>query len=118
MSTQPVQLAATITITGNTAPYSVSVPVVVNRRTDANTPRPATIVYTLAEQSQAAGFALKDVVVQHTSPDIHVQSISHTQFVFSDDDTDAVESFNFGFHYTKGGQTYFEDPDIENEVPT
>ncbi len=111
------ELAATITITGNAAPYTVEVPSVVNMRSNSGTPRPAMITYTLANASVNAGFTIGGVVIKTPSPDIGLYSTSPTQLVFRDEDTIAVETYAFGFHYYRGGNSYYFDPDIDNEEP-
>jgi hypothetical protein len=117
MPTNRVPLDATITITGSTAPYSVNVPTVYNVRSAKGVVQPATITYTLAPNSQKAGFSLGRVVVKTPSTDIYPVSESATQFVFNDDDTQASEDYSFGFYYVKQGISYFCDPDIKNEDP-
>lgn len=117
MNQAPVELAATITISGNQAPYQVDVPVVRNVRSEPGVPQPARITYTLASTSQAAGFSLGSVVPKTASDDIELIEQSETQYVFADADTQGNEQYFFGFHYLKNGQSYFFDPEIDNEDP-
>jgi len=112
-----VELNFTITISGNAAPYSVSVPNVVNMRNTTGTPTPALIIYKLADPSIAAGFTLGDIKIKTPCPDISLVSSSATQFIFKDEDTIAVETYKFGFYYLHGDNSYYFDPDIENEEP-
>lgn len=117
MPTNRVSLGATITISGSQPPYAVSVPTVRDVRAQAGVPQPATITYTLATSSQAAGFSLGRVVVKTPSPDLYPVSESPTQYVFNDDDTQATETYLFGFYYTIHGVSYYVDPEIDNEDP-
>jgi len=116
-TTSYVDLYATITISGNAAPYSVSVPNVVNMRNTTGTPRPARIIYKLAEPSIAAGFTLGDVIIKTHCPDISLVSNSPTEFIFQDEDTVAIETYEFGFYYFYGSNSYYCDPSVENEEP-
>lgn len=113
----PVQLAATITISGSASPYTVDVPNVENKRAVEGQVQPAQITYTLAASSVSAGFTLGSVNIKTPSTDIALVSQTNTQFVFSDADTEAVETFQFGFHYLKDGSSYYVDPTILNEDP-
>jgi len=117
MSQTTKELAATITISGADAPYKVDVPVVRNVRSEPGVPQPARITYTLASASQAAGFRLGSVVPKTASDDIELVEQSETQYVFADADTQATEQYFFGFHYLKNGQSYYFDPEIDNEDP-
>jgi hypothetical protein len=117
MPTNRAQLSATITISGAKAPYTVSVPTVYNVRTAKGVVQPATITYTLDESSQKAGFSLGRVVVKTPSTDIYPVSESATQYVFNDDDSNASESYSFGFYYNYADVSYYFDPVIVNEDP-
>jgi len=116
-SSKYVDISATITISGNSAPYTVDAPSVVNMRINSGTPRPARITYSLAKSSMDAGFTIGGVVIKTPCADIGLYSTSSTQLVFKDEDSIAVETFSFGFHYYHGGHSYYFDPDIENEEP-
>lgn len=116
-SSKYAELSATITISGDAAPYTVECPTVVNMRTNSGTPRPAQITYNLAKTSIDAGFTIGGVVIKTPCPDIGLYSTSPTQLVFRDEDTVAVETYSFGFHYYRGRQSYYFDPEIENEEP-
>jgi hypothetical protein len=117
MPTKRVPLSATITITGKSPPYTVAVPTVFNVRSAAGVVQPAVITYTLDSNSQTSGFSLGRVVVKTQSTDIYPVSESSTQYVFNDDDSQASEDYQFGFYYSKGGVSYYVDPDIKNEDP-
>ncbi len=115
--TTPVPLSATITLSGPQPPYSVSVPVVRNVRATSGVPQPAIITYTLDPASANAGFTLGPVTTKTTSPDIRLSSQSSSQYVFEDDDTEANETFLFGFYYYRNGSAFYVDPEIDNEEP-
>lgn len=115
--TTPVSLSATITLSGSEPPYSVSVPVVRNVRATAGVPQPAVITYTLDPASVNAGFSLGAVTIKSSSPDIRLVSQSSGQYVFEDDDTEATEVFLFGFYYSRNGESFYVDPEIDNEEP-
>ncbi|MCC5865567.1 MAG: hypothetical protein JJU31_10645 [Wenzhouxiangella sp.] len=117
MTQTTVELNATITISGSQPPYQVDVPVVTNTRSEPDLPQPARITYTLAPASQSAGFSLGNVVPKTASDDIQLIEQSDTQYVFADADTQATEQYFFGFHYLKDGQSYYFDPEIDNEKP-
>jgi hypothetical protein len=112
-----VSLEATITITGSSPPYSVTVPTVHDVRTAKGVVQPAVITYTLDPNSHSAGFTLGRVVVKTQSSDIYPVSESATQYVFNDDDSEATEHYQFGFYYSIHGVSYYVDPDIDNEEP-
>ncbi len=112
------QLSATITITGSAPPFSVTAPTVTDIRTTSGVPNPAIITYTLAPESVSAGFSLGEVVIKTAgSPDITLQSNDATTIVFQDNDTQATETFQFGFYYVFNNVSYYYDPDVENEEP-
>jgi hypothetical protein len=95
----------------------VNVPTVSDVRKQVGVANPATITYTLATSSQAAGFILGRVVVKTPSTDIYPVSESPTQYVFNDDDSQASERYQFGFYYQIHGVSYYVDPEVDNEDP-
>lgn len=115
MNGTPVELNATIRISGDQAPFEVEVPVVVNKRQQPRVPRPATIIYTLEQESIDAGFTLGDVDLKTESPDIDFVSGTDRKYIFSNSNTVAEERYLFGFHYHHDGNQYYFDPEIRNE---
>lgn len=112
---KPVELNATIRISGNQAPFQVDVPPVVNKREQRGVPRPATIIYTLEKDSVDAGFTLGDVDLKTESPDIEFVNGTDRKYIFSNKNTVAEERYLFGFHYRHDGNEYYFDPEILNE---
>lgn len=115
MNGQPVELKATIRISGDQAPFQVDVPVVVNKREQRGVPRRATIIYTLEQESIDAGFTLGDVDPKTASPDIEFVNGTERKYIFSNSNTVAEERYLFGFHYHHDGNKYYFDPEIVNE---
>ncbi|MFO7762546.1 MAG: hypothetical protein R6V61_02305 [Wenzhouxiangellaceae bacterium] len=115
MHGKPVELRASIRISGDQEPFQVDVPVVRNKRERRGVPRPATIIYTLEKESIDAGFTLGDVDLKTESPDIDFVRGTDRKYIFSNTNTVAEERYLFGFHYHRDGKRHYFDPEILNE---